>query len=121
MISALIITALFAITAALLVAVSRRVQTESGGGSRDSATTLAVLTLIGHFPLPAEVAERWRRWGHAWRWVFRGGLSACLIVEALRSPDMTSFWGLLLWMLLLTVLLVRLLPRLLPTPPPHTP
>lgn len=121
MISALIVTALYTITAALLVAVSRRVQTESGGGTRDSATTLAVLTLIGHFPLPAEAAAKWRRWGHAWRWVFRGGLSACLIVEALRSPDMTSFWGLLLWMLLLTVLLVRLLPRLLPPPPPHTP
>jgi hypothetical protein len=60
---------------------------------------------------------KWSRFSRVWGCVFRAGLTACFVVEAMQSGSVLPFWGLLLWMILLTILLVRFLPRMIPRLP----
>jgi len=118
---ALIVTALYFITAGLLVGLSRHLLAEAGIGSRDTVATLAVLILLGRAPSNSATMAKWSRFGRVWGWVFRAGLTACLVVEAMQPGSMLPFWGLVLWMILLTILLVSFLPRMIPhLPKIHT-
>jgi hypothetical protein len=118
---ALIVTALYFITAGLLVGLSRHLLAEAGIGSRDTVATLAVLILMGRAPSHSATMAKWSRFGRVWGWVFRAGLTACLVVEAMQPGSMLPFWGLVLWMILLTILLVSFLPRMIPhLPKIHT-
>jgi hypothetical protein len=118
---ALIVTALYFITAGLLVGLSRHLLAEAGIGSRDTVATLAVLILMGRAPSHSATMAKWSRFGRVWGWVFRAGLTACLVVEAMQPGFMLPFWGLVLWMILLTILLVSFLPRMIPhLPKIHT-
>ena len=110
---ALIVTVLYFITAGLLVSQSKRLLGVAGIGTRDTVKTLAVLTLIGRLPPHSATMSKWSRFGHVWAWVFRAGLTACLVLEAMKSRDMLSFSGLVLSMIMLSVLLVRFLPRMI--------
>lgn len=118
---ALIVTALYFITAGLLVGLSRHLLAEAGIGSRDTMATLAVLILMGRAPSHSATMAKWSRFGLVWGWVFRAGLTACLVVEAMQPGSMLPFWGLVLWMILLNILLVSFLPRMIPhLPKIHT-
>jgi hypothetical protein len=118
---ALIVTALYFITAGLLVGLSRPLLTEAGIGNRDTVATLAVLILMGRAPSHSATMAKWSRFSRVWGRVFRAALMACFVVEAMQPGSTLPFWGLVLWMILLTMLLVYFLSRTIPhLPKIHT-
>jgi hypothetical protein len=116
---ALFVTALYFITDGLLVGLSKHLLAEGGIGKRDTVATLAVL--MGRAPSHSATMANWSRFSRVWGWVFRAALMACFVVEAMQPGSTLPFWGLVLWMILLTMLLVYFLSRTIPhLPKIHT-